>query len=270
MQRVMGEGRQRAMGEGCNVVSPSRWQFSARNKTWGLGVGSSGLLRRGRVSIRYIFYGQDSISVVGHPRAFAQEVWTLHSGRAGATSYGREGCCHEFGRGMLFALPRPRDGGRVAFPHYLYPHTIKVSQYLRLAFSLSRWEFERVGARARQEAWGFALQTQPARLREVSGAWLQLRPFPLPVPGRKGPRERTTRTRGPGFAKVEGVPVSGDGSHELRVHGVRGDIVEVHAARSTEGCALEVVQSFLSNRLSRRGHSAHEGHECPRAEERRL
>ena len=27
------------------------------------GVGSSGLLRRGRVSIRYTFYGQDSISV---------------------------------------------------------------------------------------------------------------------------------------------------------------------------------------------------------------
>ena len=48
-------------------------------KKWGRGVGSSGFSRRGRVSIRYTFCGQDSISVVGHPLAFAQ-VSTLHLG----------------------------------------------------------------------------------------------------------------------------------------------------------------------------------------------
>ena len=49
-------------GEGCN------------------GIGLSGLFRRGRGSMRYTFCGQDSISVVGHLRAFAQ-VSTLHSER---------------------------------------------------------------------------------------------------------------------------------------------------------------------------------------------
>ena len=38
--------------DGVGVLLFYRWQFSARNKTWGRGVGTSGLLRRGRVSIR--------------------------------------------------------------------------------------------------------------------------------------------------------------------------------------------------------------------------
>ena len=52
------------LGDGCNEVGDE-----CNCTPTGDGVGSSGLSRRGRVSIRYIFYGQDSISVVDHPRA---------------------------------------------------------------------------------------------------------------------------------------------------------------------------------------------------------